>query len=165
MRPPKVNRPEDLPITLIAGVEFVRLRFFLLQLEQTAVQKILVPTIDMPLGSEVAYRVTELANVIGADIIVLFVVHAFDGNSYRRGDLAIELFEEAAQNYEFGLEGYIMNGDPGELISRMAEKWNVDLILLGNDEEVDWNGWGIDSKLQTKRVEMLDDFYQAKITT
>lgn len=106
-----------------------------------AMKKILVPTIDWPASSEAAYRVAELADLMGADVVVLFVVNNFDENSYYRGNLSLEIFEEAAQNYDFAVDGYVVAGEPGKIISQMAKKMGVDLILLGATDEFDWQLW------------------------
>ena len=110
-------------------------------------KKILVPTIDWPVSSDAAYRVAEIADAIQANVVVLFVAQKVDGDSYRRGNLSIEIFEEAAQNYDCKIDGFIVTGNPAELISRLARKFEVDLILLGATEESDWNHWS--SKLAT----------------
>lgn len=124
-----------------------------------AMKKILVPTVDMPIGSDDAYRVAEFADSIGADVIVLFVVNSIDGDSYRRGNLSIEIFEEAAQNYDFSLDGYIMVGDPHDIIGRMSQKWAVDMVLLGGDEEGEVEDWSTNLSLGSAcPVELLRNY-------
>ena len=104
-------------------------------------KKILVPSIDWPVSSDAAYRVAEIAGAIQANVVILFVAKQVDGDSYRRGNLSIEIFEEAAQDYDFEIDGFIVTGDPAELISQLARELKVDLILLGASEENDWNHW------------------------
>ena len=122
-------------------------------------KKILVPTIDWPVSSDAAYRIAEIADAIQANLIVLFIAQKVDGNSYRRGNLSIEIIEEATQDYNFEIDGFVVTGDPAELISRMATKFEVDLILLGATEENDWNSWR--SKIGTIgncSIQLLDSF-------
>ncbi len=122
-------------------------------------KKILVPTIDWPASSDAAYRIAEIADAIQADVVVLFVVQSLNGESYRRGNLSIEIFEEAAQDYDFSVDGFIMMGDPMKIICRMAEKTNADLILLGATEEDDWSQFSPDfDGFSNCQVELLASY-------
>lgn len=112
-------------------------------------KKILVPVVDWPVLSEIAYRISDTADSLGADIIVLFVIHNFDHRSYRRGNLAIELFEEAAQNYSFAVDGYIVSGNPDETICHFANKWEVDFVLLDGSEALERDEWMKQTKFRS----------------
>ena len=120
-------------------------------------KRILVPTINCLASSEAAYRVTEIADAIRANIFVLSIAQESEKGSYRRGVLSIEIFEEAAQNYDLNVDGLVVTGEPEDQIRRMARELKADLILLGASEECDWNHWY--SKLKEPsnfRVQVLE---------
>ena len=107
---------------------------FLLSQEALLVKKILVPTIESPISSETAYQVAERADAIGADVVLLYIAESLEPKSFQLGNLAVEIFEEAAQNYDFKVDGYVLSGEPQEVILAMADRMNVDLILLDCDQ-------------------------------
>ena len=123
-------------------------------------KKIVVITVDIPISSKDAYRIAELADTASAEIIFLFIVDADHYNCYERGNFAIGLLEEAAQNYEFGLYGDIRQGDPSQIVRGAAKKWDVDLIVVCGDETTgsknydDLLGMRLDCP-----IELLNDAY------
>ena len=94
------------------------------------VKKILVPAIASPISSASAYQVAERADAIGADVVLLYIAESLEPTSFQMGNLAVEIFEEAAQNYDFKVDGYVLSGEPQEVILAMADRMNVELILL-----------------------------------
>ena len=125
--------------------------------------KILVPVIHWSVSSEAAYQISDIAHSLGADIYVLFIVPAMGANSYVKGDLAIEIFEEAVQHYNVDVDGDVVAGDTCEVVLNFASKERVDLILLGSDgeEEDDWRRFSQELiPLAACEVQHLDDVLQ-----
>lgn len=122
--------------------------------------KILVPVIHWSVSSDAAYRIGDIADSLGADIIVLFVVPEFNSESYRRGDIAIGIFEEAVQEYEIDVTGLVVTGTPTAAVGKFAKSEQVDMIMLGAKSEVE-DDWRLFSEQLhpnvTCDVRLLDD--------
>ena len=102
--------------------------------------KILVPVIHWSVSSDAAYRIGDIADSLKADILVLFVVPKFNSESYKRGETAIEIFEEAVQDYDIVVSGFVVAGSPAEAVGKVARSEQIDMIMLGakSEEESDW---------------------------
>ena len=102
-------------------------------------KKILVTTIDELIPSESAYQVCELAQSMNGDLVFLYLVESLDSRSQRRGRFAIEVFEDASQYYDVNVDGRIMSGEPIEQIKIIAKELDVELILMGATDQIDWH--------------------------
>ena len=122
--------------------------------------QILVPVIHWSVSSDAAYRIGDIADSLKADILVLFVVPKFNSESSRRGETAIEIFEEAVQEYDIAVSGFVVTGSPTEAVGKVAKSEQIDMIMLGAKSEEE-SGWRLFSEqlhpIVTCEIRLLDD--------
>ena len=122
--------------------------------------KILVPVIHWSVSSDAAYRIGDIADSLKADILVLCVVPKFNSESSRRGETAIEIFEEAVQEYDIAVSGFVVTGSPTEAVGKVAKSEQIDMIMLGAKSEEE-SGWRLFSEqlhpIVTCEIRLLDD--------
>ena len=111
-------------------------------------------------SSDAAYRIGDIADSLKADILVLFVVPKFNSESSRRGETAIEIFEEAVQEYDIAVSGFVVTGSPTEAVGKVAKSEQIDMIMLGAKSEEE-SGWRLFSEqlhpIVTCEIRLLDD--------
>ena len=127
---------------------------------QEFAMKILVPVIHWSVSSDAAYRIGDIADSLKADILVLFVVPKFNLESYRRGETAIEIFEEAVHDCGIAVSGFVVTGSPTEAVGKVAKSEQIDMIILGAKSE-EKSGWRLFSEQLhpnvTCEIHLLDD--------
>ncbi len=114
--------------------------------------KLLIPTAGPIPAKEKAEYISKLANSLKAELIVLHIVQ---NNDESPGKKAFKIFENQCKKDKIKLQTVIDHGEIVVTISKIANKYDVDLIVMGASEGKIVSKWLAADVLERAKVPMV----------
>ncbi len=105
--------------------------------------KLLIPTAGPTPAKEKAEYIIKLVKRLRAKALILHIVKdVAETEKCDQGKVALKIFKEAGDKFNVEVDTFLRDGELLDTISKFAEDYDVDLIIMGASEEgkmiADW---------------------------